>query len=244
VSGLVKAFGASALLAEVDLEVPAGGRLGIIGPAASGKSVLLKLLCGLLPADAGRIQIGEDEVTGRREMELMPIRQRIGMLFQNYALFDFLSVSENVAFPLVRRGGMSRQEIDRRVAERLRAVGLADSGARMPSELSGGMKKRVGIARATVARPELAIYDQPTAGLDPVTTSKIYDLIRADQEETGCTVIAVSSDVDALIGFAHTIAMLEGGRIRYLGPADAVRDADDAEVRRFVRGEIGEGEPR
>ena len=234
-SGLEKAFGSSPLLDRVDLSVPAGGRLGIIGPAASGKSVLLKLLCGLLPADRGTIHIGEDEVTGRREAELMEVRQRIGMLFQNYALFDFLSVGENVAFPLVRRGA-PRGEIDARVEERLRAVGLAGSGDKMPSELSGGMKKRVGIARATVARPELVIYDEPTAGLDPVTTSKIYDLLRADQEETGCTVIAVSSDVDALIGFADTIAMLHEGQVRYLGPAAGVREAADPVVRQFVSG--------
>ncbi|HLU67979.1 MAG TPA: ATP-binding cassette domain-containing protein, partial [Kofleriaceae bacterium] len=171
-------------------------------------------------------------------------RQGIGMLFQNYALFDFLSVGENVAFPLVRRGGVPREEIDRRVEARLRAVGLAGSEGKMPSELSGGMKKRVGIARATIARPALVLYDEPTAGLDPVTTSKIYDLIRADQEETGCTVIAVSSDVDALIGFADTIAMLDGGRIRYLGAASAIREAADPRVRAFVSGHEEENTAR
>ncbi len=122
--------------------------------------------------------------------------------------------------------------------ERLRAVGLAGSEEKMPSELSGGMMKRVGIARATVARPDIVIYDEPTAGLDPVTTSKIYDLLRADQEETGCTVIAVSSDVDALVGFADTIAMLHEGAIRHQGPASAVRDAGDPVVRQFVRGDL------
>jgi phospholipid/cholesterol/gamma-HCH transport system ATP-binding protein len=146
-------------------------------------------------------------------------------------------VGENVAFPLVRRGA-ARPEIDERVRERLRAVGLAGSEERMPSELSGGMKKRVGIARATVARPDLVIYDEPTAGLDPVTTSKIYDLVRADQAETGCTVVAVSSDVDALIDFSDTIAMLYQGAVLYQGPASAVRDASDPVVRQFVRGEL------
>jgi phospholipid/cholesterol/gamma-HCH transport system ATP-binding protein len=199
--------------------------------------VLLKLLCGLLPADAGTIHIGDQEVTGRREEALVPVRRRIGMLFQNHALFDFLSVGENVAFPLVRRG-VARAEIDERVRERLRAVGLAGNQDRMPSELSGGMKKRVGIARATVARPDLVIYDEPTAGLDPVTTSKIYDLIRADQAETGCTVVAVSSNVNALVDFTDTVAMLYQGRIRHQGPARAVRDAGDPVVRQFVRGEL------
>lgn len=237
VSRLEKSFGRLRLLAGVDLDIPPGARLGIIGPAASGKSVLLKLLCGLVPADAGRITVGDDVVTSMSEDELMATRQRIGMLFQNYALFDFLSVGDNVAFPLVRRG-VAQDEIDARVRERLRAVGLAGSHDRMPSELSGGMMKRVGIARATVARPDVAIYDEPTAGLDPVTTSKIYDLLRADQEETGCTVVVVSSDVDALIGFADTIAMLYQGTIRHQGPAAAVRDAVDPAVRQFVRGEL------
>jgi phospholipid/cholesterol/gamma-HCH transport system ATP-binding protein len=145
------------------------------------------------------------------------------MLFQNYALFDFLSVGQNVAFPLVRRG-VDPDEIETRVRERLRAVGLAGNQDKMPSELSGGMMKRVGIARATVARPDIVIYDD--------------DLVRADQEETGCTVVVVSSDVDALIGFADRIAMLYQGTIRHLGPAAEVRDAGDPVVRQFVRGEL------
>ena len=221
----------------MDLDIPSGSRFGLIGPAAGGKSVLLKLLVGLVPVDRGSIAIGEHRIDGASEEALMEVRQRVGMLFQNYALFDFLTVGQNVAFPLVRRG-VPADEIDRRVAERLRAVGLAGSEAKLPSELSGGMKKRVGIARATVARPEVVIYDEPTAGLDPVTTSKIYDLIRADQDETGCTVVAVSSDVDALVGFTDRIAMLHQGTIRYQGDAAAVRDADDPAVRQFVRGDL------
>ena len=237
VDRLEKAFGHRRLLAGVELDIPPGSRFGLIGPAASGKSVLLKMLCGLIRADGGRIAIGDDVVTSMGEEALMAVRRRIGMLFQNYALFDFLSVGENVAFPLVRRG-VAREAIDERVRERLRAVGLAGSEDKMPSELSGGMMKRVGIARATVARPDLVIYDEPTAGLDPVTTSKIYDLLRADQDETGCTVVAVSSDVDALVGFADTVAMLHEGVIRHQGPAGEVRDAGDPVVRQFVRGEL------
>lgn len=237
VSRLEKAFGRRRLLHGVDLDIPSGARFGLIGPAAGGKSVLLKLLVGLVPTDGGSIAIGEQRIDGASEEALMEVRQRVGMLFQNYALFDFLTVGQNVAFPLVRRG-VPADEIDRRVADRLRAVGLAGSEGKMPSELSGGMKKRVGIARATIARPEVVIYDEPTAGLDPVTTSKVYDLIRADQDETGCTVIAVSSDVEALVGFADRIAMLHQGTIRYQGAAATVRDADDPAVRQFVRGDL------
>ncbi len=237
-AGVHKQFGRAPLLQGVDLAIAAGSRIGVIGPAASGKSVLLKLLCGLLRADRGTIRIAEDALEELDENQLMRVRARIGMLFQNYALFDFMTVGDNVAFPLVRLGGIDRAEIDDRVHTRLRQVGLAGSEDKMPAELSGGMKKRVGIARATIARPEIAIYDEPTAGLDPVTTSKVYDLLASDQQQTGCTVIAVSSDVAALTRFADTIAMLYDGRIHFVGSADALRDADDPLVRQFVRGDL------
>ncbi len=237
VAGVHKGFGHEPLIRGVNLQVPVGRRCGIIGPAASGKSVLLKLFCGLLPVDAGEIFIDGTDITKLREDGLMPIRNRIGMLFQNYALFDFMSVIDNVSFPLIRRG-VEPEEAAERAVTRLKAVGLAGSEKKMPSELSGGMKKRVGIARATIAKPEIVIYDEPTAGLDPVTTSKIYDLLLADQAETGATVVAVSSDVEALMRFTDTVAMLHDGRIRYQGPAATLRDADDAVVRQFVRGDM------
>jgi phospholipid/cholesterol/gamma-HCH transport system ATP-binding protein len=233
-----KGFAGKPLLRGIDIEVPAGTTLGIIGPAASGKSVLLKLMCGLLPADAGQIHVGGCAVAAADDDALAALRRRIGMLFQHAALFDFLSVRENVAFPLVRRGDVAAEEIDRRVQERLRQVGLAGSEDKLPGELSGGMRKRVGIARATVAEPELVLYDEPTSGLDPVTTSKIYELMRREREQTGCTVVAVSSDVKALLGFADHVAMLLDGRIHYHGPAAGLRDAPDPAVRQFVRGEL------
>lgn len=236
--GVEKRFGRTPVLAGVDLEVPRGGRFGIIGPAAGGKSVLLKILVGLLAPDAGEVHLGDAALGELPESERMALRQGIGFLFQNYALFDFMTVAENVAFPLERRGGLGEDEIAARVTERLRAVGLAGSEDKRPAELSGGMKKRVGIARATAARPELVFYDEPTAGLDPVTTSKMYDLIRADQDETGAAVVAVSSDVEALCGFADTVGMLHEGRLRWVGPASAARDADDPVVRQFVRGAL------
>jgi len=233
-----KHFGADPLLDGVNLDIPKGARWGLIGPAASGKTVLLKLMAGLYRPDAGHIALDGQDLTALDEDALGALRMRVGMLFQNYALFDFMTVADNVAFPLVRRGGLMPAEIEGRVHERLRAVGLAGSEAKFPSELSGGMKKRVGIARATIARPELVIYDEPTAGLDPVTTSKIYDLLRADHAETGGTVVAVSSDVAALRGFVDRIAMLHGGRLRYDGPTASIEEADDPAVRQFVRGDL------
>jgi phospholipid/cholesterol/gamma-HCH transport system ATP-binding protein len=233
-----KRYGRRDVLAGVSLDVPEGGRLGLIGPAASGKSVILKLICGLEQPERGEIEVLGQSVVGKREVQLGDLRQRIGMLFQNYALFDFLSVEGNVAFPLEQRGGMAPRDIQERVTQRLRAVGLAGSEHKLTGELSGGMKKRVGIARATVADAEIVIYDEPTAGLDPVTTQKVYDLLTADQARTGATVLAVSSDVVALAKFVDEIAFLYHGHILYRGPAATIADAPDPLVRQFVRGEL------
>ena len=233
---VVKAF-REPLLQGIDAELPKGEVWGLVGPAASGKSVLLKLICGLYQADSGEVEVGGERVTGADEQALMKVRTRIGMLFQNNALFDFMNVLENVAFPLVR-AGVPRAEAEERAAGRLRKVGLGGSEHKQPGQLSGGMKKRVGIARASIANPELVIYDEPTAGLDPVTTSKIYDLLRADQEATGATVIAVSSDVDSLLRFTRRTAMLHGGRLRYDGPSAEMADSSDPVVRQFVRGDL------
>jgi phospholipid/cholesterol/gamma-HCH transport system ATP-binding protein len=234
-----KRHGRREVLAGVSLDLPRGGRLGVIGPAASGKTVLCKLICGLEASDRGVIEVLGETVVGKRETELGGLRQRIGMLFQSHALFDFLTVAENVAFPLEQRGGMANDEIAARVADRLRAVGLGGSEHKRIAELSGGMKKRAGIARATVTDAELVIYDEPTAGLDPVTTQKIYDLLIADQARTGAAVVAVSSDVAALAQFVDEIAFVDGGRVAYRGPARTIADATDPRVRQFVRGEPG-----
>jgi phospholipid/cholesterol/gamma-HCH transport system ATP-binding protein len=232
-----KRYGHRDVLSGVSLDVRRGAKLGLIGPAASGKSALLKLICGLEPPDRGEVEVLGTSLVGLREAALGDVRQRIGMLFQNYALFDFLNVAGNVAFPLEQRGGLAAGVIAERVRGRLRAVGLAGSEDKLVSELSGGMKKRVGIARATVADAELVIYDEPSAGLDPVTTQKIYDLLADDHARTGATVVAVSSDVVALTSFVDEIAFVYRGRIWYRGPASAIIDADDPVVRQFVRGE-------
>jgi phospholipid/cholesterol/gamma-HCH transport system ATP-binding protein len=221
--GVVKSFGARRLLDGVDLQLGRGETFGVIGTAGAGKSVLAKILCGLIAPDAGTVRV-----------EAAPI----GMLFQNNALFDFMTVGDNVAFPLVRQGVLGGDEIRARVAERLRAVGLAGSEDKLPNELSGGMKKRAALARAVIARPPVCIFDEPTAGLDPVTTSKIYDLLRAERDASGATVVVISSDVDALRAFAPRIGMLHDGRLRYDGAAAAIADSDDAVVRQFVRGAL------
>jgi len=221
--GVRKSFGARRVLDAIDLSLAAGETFGLIGTAGAGKSVLAKILCGLIAPDRGSVRV-----------DAAPL----GMLFQNNALFDFLTVGDNVAFPLVRQAQLSGDEIRARVAERLRAVGLAGSEAKYPNELSGGMKKRAALARAVIARPPVCIFDEPTAGLDPVTTSKIYDLLRAERDATGATVVVISSDVEALRRFAPRVAMLHDGRLRYDGDARAIADSDDAVVRQFVRGAL------
>jgi len=221
--GVHKAFGARRLLDGVDLSIARGETFGLIGTAGSGKSVLAKIVCGLIAPDAGEVHV-----------DAAPI----GMLFQNNALFDFMIVGDNVAFPLVRQAKLPADEIRARVAERLRAVGLAGSEDKLPNELSGGMKKRAALARAVIARPPVCIFDEPTAGLDPVTTSKIYDLLRAERDASGATVVVISSDVEALRAFCPRVAMLHDGALRYDGAASAIADSDDAVVRQFVRGAL------
>ena len=221
--GVAKSFGARRLLDGVDLAIARGETFGLIGTAGSGKSVLAKILCRLIAPDAGSVHV-----------DAAPV----GMLFQNNALFDFMTVGDNVAFPLVRQAALSGDEIRARVAERLRAVGLAGSEDKYPNELSGGMKKRAALARAVIARPPVCIFDEPTAGLDPVTTSKIYDLLRAERDASGATVVVISSDVDALRQFAPRVGMLHDGRLRYDGDARTIADSDDAVVRQFVRGAL------
>jgi phospholipid/cholesterol/gamma-HCH transport system ATP-binding protein len=231
-----KSFSSRALLDGIDLRLSAGETFGLIGPGASGKSVLLKLLCGLVRADEGSVEVFGQDMGVPDEDALMKVRAKVGMLFQNNALFDFMTVGENVAFPLTRLG-VDDGETRARVRDRLRAVGLGGSEDKLPSQLSGGMKKRVALARAVIARPPLVLFDEPTAGLDPVTTSKIYDLLRAERDASGATVVAVSSDVDALMKFAPRMAMLHRGKLRYDGDTAHIGDSDDAVVRQFVRGE-------
>jgi phospholipid/cholesterol/gamma-HCH transport system ATP-binding protein len=233
-----KGFEHRQILESVSLHVPRGTRWGLIGPGASGKTVILKLMCGLYAPDKGNVVVDGVDLARANPDSLAALRQRIGYLFQNYALFDFMSVAENVAFPLVRRGGLSKDEIEARVRDRLKAVGLAGSEDKSPSQLSGGMKKRVGMARATIAEADLVIYDEPTAGLDPVTTSKVYDLLRSDHEARKNTVVAVSSDVSSLLDFVDRVALVYKGRLLYDGPAKAIGDAEDPIVRQFVRGDL------
>ena len=235
IESLVKRY-KTEVLRGVSLRVPTGSIYALIGPGASGKSVLLKAMAGLVPLDAGHVRIDGEAFTDLDEVALAERRKLIGMQFQNYALFDFLSVGENIAFPLRRLFNLGDDEIRQRVAERLERVALGGFEPRNPSSLSGGQKKRVGIARATVARPGIVLYDEPTAGLDPVTSRKIYDLIRDEQNAAGTTCVIISSDVQGVLGIADRVAMMLQGEIIFDGTVSEARETRLPAVRQFVHG--------
>ncbi|MBK8169491.1 MAG: ATP-binding cassette domain-containing protein [Sandaracinaceae bacterium] len=227
---------ATEVLRSVKLSIPARGIYALIGPAASGKSVLLRVIAGLIAPRKGRVMLGGDEVTGADELKLATLRRKVGMLFQNYALFDHMSVGENIAFPLKRLFDLPAEEIRTRVAERLERVALPGFEQRMPAGLSGGQKKRVGIARASVTKPPVLLYDEPTAGLDPVTSQKIYDLIRDEQRAEASTVVAISSDVRGLLTIADRVGMVHNGEIIFDGTVAEARATSHPAVRQFIDG--------
>jgi phospholipid/cholesterol/gamma-HCH transport system ATP-binding protein len=221
---------------DVSFEVPESCLYGLIGPGASGKSVLLKLIVGLYRADGGAITVGHDEVTSLSDLELQRLRLRFGMLFQNNALFDYMTVGDNIAFPLRRLTDLSEGEIRTRVAERLACVALPGFESRMPGGLSGGQKKRVGVARATVTRAPIVLYDEPAAGLDPVTSQKIFDLLRAEQRAAKATVIMVSSDLDRLLTVTDRVGMMYRGELIFDGTTEEARTSREPRVEQFVHG--------
>lgn len=230
------AFGDKRVLTGVSLHVPEGGIYALIGPGAAGKSVLLKVIAGLIAPARGSVKIDGREVTTMNDAALMEMRRSVGMLFQNYALFDYLSVGDNIAFPLRRLFDLSEQEIAARVAERLAKMALSGFEDRAVGGLSGGQKKRVGVARATVSRPRLLLYDEPTAGLDPVTSQKIYDLIKEEQRLAGTTNVVISSDVAGVLTIADRVGMLHRGALIWEGTVEEARTSEVPEVRQFVHG--------
>ncbi len=231
-----RARGAAKTLDEVNLEVPSGCLYGLIGPGAAGKSVLLKIITGLLKPDAGHVFVDGENVTTMSQIELGKLRLKFGMLFQNNALFDHLTVGDNVAFPLQRLTTLPEEEIRKRVSERLESVALPGFETRMPGGLSGGQKKRVGVARATIAHAPIVLYDEPAAGLDPVTSQKIFDLLRTEQRAANATVIMVSSDLDRLLTVTDRVGMLYRGKLIFDGTTEEAKTSTEPYVRQFVHG--------
>ncbi|MEC8733636.1 MAG: ABC transporter ATP-binding protein [Planctomycetota bacterium] len=233
--GLRKAFRGQPVLQGVDLAIPSGRALVVMGPSGCGKSVMLKHLVGLLRPDEGEIRFHGERIDELNERELVPIRRRIGFLFQQAALFDSLTVRENVAFSL-RETGQAGPDLEDRVRTTLARVGLEDALDRMPAELSGGMRKRVGLARAIVLEPEVVLYDEPTTGLDPIRANVINDLIVRLQADLAITSVVVTHDLDSAFQVADRMVLLHEGKVRIEGSPDELRTSEDPVLRSFLEG--------
>lgn len=233
---LTMAFGSKVVLDELDLDVYKGETLAVIGPSGSGKSTVIKVLTGLLAPTSGSVQIEGQETSGFDDDAWDELRCHMGVVFQYSALFDFLSVGENVAFGLRRHFKLPEEEIQRRVAALLEMVGMPATQSIMPAELSGGMKKRVGLARALAMQPQVVFYDEPTSGLDPVMTMTISRLIRKTQQTLGVTSVLVTHDMESAYFAADRIAMLYKGKIVQVGTPDEIKRSRNPIVHAFVNG--------
>lgn len=237
-SNIHKAFGSQTVLNGLNLSIPAGKTTAVIGPSGEGKSVMLKHMIGLLTPDQGDVLVDGSSILGLGRSELNRVREKFAMVFQNAALFDSMTVYENVAFPLEEKTSLARAEIDARVATALHEVGLRDVNQKYPDELSGGMKKRVGLARALLLEPEIVLFDEPTTGLDPVIRRAIHQLIRQTQEKFGFTAVIVSHDIPDIFEVAHHIAMLYRGEILQFGTPDEIKASEHPVVRQFISGSL------
>lgn len=242
-------FGHQTVLKNIDLSVPDGQTLALIGESGCGKSVLIKTLVGLLDPVKGTVEFDGHNMHTLREKELAAVRQRFGFVFQNAALFDSMTVGQNVAFPLEQLGGFSRSEVREQVMERLHEVGLPKNViTKSPAELSGGMRKRVAVARALIVNPEVLLYDEPTTGLDPVMSDVINELIIRTRRRTPVTSIVVTHDMHTVRRVADRVVMLSPyprlaagqPQILFDGTPDQLDQTSDRRVRQFVNGEAGE----
>jgi phospholipid/cholesterol/gamma-HCH transport system ATP-binding protein len=233
-----KAFGDNRVLAGVDCQVQRGRITVIMGPSGTGKSVLLRHFVGLLRPDRGDVLVEGRSVPGLSEEDLLAMRRDMGMLFQDGALFSSMSLFDNVAFPLRQHTRMSEREVREVVMARLAEVGLAGAEKRMPNELSGGMRKRAGFARALVLEPSILLFDEPDSGLDPVRTALLCELIREIQRRYACTAVVISHDTKAVFEVADDVVLLHGGRVVEQGTKEQLRASTHPFTRQFIRGAI------
>jgi phospholipid/cholesterol/gamma-HCH transport system ATP-binding protein len=230
-----KAYGQKQVLRGANLKVYRGEVLVILGGSGTGKSVTLRHMLGLEAPDAGRVIVEEEDITDLPEEELYRVRKKFGMLFQGGALFDSMTVFENIAFPLREHTEMSEAEIQRAVHEKLELVNLPNSESLMPVDLSGGMRKRVGLARSIVLDPKMILYDEPTTGLDPITAQKINELIIDLQSKLNVTSVVVTHDIQSAFSVGDRIAFLNSGVFEWMGTMEAARDAQHPVLREFFR---------
>jgi phospholipid/cholesterol/gamma-HCH transport system ATP-binding protein len=240
VRDLYKQIGQQQILKGMTLDIPRGSGVAIIGGSGTGKSVFLKLVMGLIRASRGSIMVDGVEITGLNERQLGPHRRKIGLLFQDGALFDSLTVEENVAFPLVEAGWKDRQKIKAAVLETLESVDLEEHLHKLPSDLSGGMRKRAALARAIITDPQAVFYDEPTSGLDPVVADSIDHLIRRTQRRRGITSVVVTHDMKCLRAVADQVFYLREGVVYFSGTPAALLESADPVIRQFVEGRSGE----
>ncbi len=236
IENIVKSFGEQKVLQGVHLHIPDGKVTVIIGRSGEGKSVLLQHMLGLIKPDSGKIYVDDIEVTGLSERQIIPIRKKFGMVFQHAALFDSLNVEENVAFPLREHTKLHDDEIHKIVQEKLAQVGLFNVGHKLPGELSGGMRKRVGLARAITLNPSIILYDEPTTGLDPVLTDSIDNLILETQKKFKVTSVIISHDIKSTFKVADKIVMLFQGKIIEEGAPAEFRESKNPMVQTFLAG--------
>ncbi|MGH7259648.1 MAG: ABC transporter ATP-binding protein [Nitrospiraceae bacterium] len=229
-----KAFGHQQVLRGVTIEIPKGKLTTIIGRSGEGKSVLLKHMIGLLQPDRGEVWVDGVEISRLRGQALNEVRKKFAMLFQSAALFDSLTVFDNVAFPLREKLQIPEPEVKRRVEEKIEQVGLASMGHKFPAELSGGMKKRAGLARALVMEPEIILFDEPTTGLDPLMANTIHELILAMHRMFGFTAVMVSHEIPEIFSISDWVAMLEQGRIAAMAPAADFVKMTDPTIQEFI----------
>jgi phospholipid/cholesterol/gamma-HCH transport system ATP-binding protein len=239
---LSKSFDGRPVLHDVDLTVEEGKTLVVLGRSGCGKSVVLKHLIGLMKPDSGEVLVDGEDIIGLPERRLTAVRRKIGMLFQSAALFDSMFVEGILAFPLREQGMKDEKEIDARVAEALDMVELAGEQLKMPADLSGGMRKRVGLARTIVGRPRCVLYDEPTTGLDPITSDSINHLIRRLQRRLGVTSIVVTHDMKTAFHCADRVALLHEGRVHFDGSVEELKASTDPVITDFIVGRSGESD--
>jgi phospholipid/cholesterol/gamma-HCH transport system ATP-binding protein len=235
---LYKSFGSQSVLNGLNLDVPAGSITAVIGPSGEGKSVMLKHMIGLLAPDQGDVLVDGTSIVGLGRSQLNKVREKFAMVFQNAALFDSMTVFENVAFPLEEKTSLTKNEIAANVETALTEVGLKNVNHKYPDELSGGMKKRVGLARALLLKPQIILFDEPTTGLDPVIRRAIHQLIKETQEKFRFTAVIVSHDIPDIFEVADHIAMLYHGEILQFGRPEEIKDSEHPVVRQFISGSL------
>ncbi|MGE9269493.1 MAG: ABC transporter ATP-binding protein [Verrucomicrobiales bacterium] len=243
VRDLHQRFGDQHVLKGINLEIHRGETLVLLGGSGAGKSVLLKHLPGLMCPQSGTVTVDHTEISCLNERGLAPIRRKVGIMFQGGALFDFMTVGENVAFPLREAGVSDETEIRSRVSEALHIVRLDGQEQKMPADLSGGMRKRVALARAVVDRPDCVLYDEPHAGLDPITADTIDHMIKCLQQDHGMTNVVVTHEMRSVFHIADRVVFLKNGQIHWDGSAQALRETSDPELRAFIEGDSGETWP-